>query len=139
MKPAVTSPPALARDIPATFEAIDAFCGALRKWLSSRSLSNLEFKVELVVREGLINAVAHGSKQAPGAFVHCSVRIGRKWMHIEITDQGPGFDWRAEFSTPGNDNGCSGRGLQIFREYTDKVVYNPAGNRVLLLVPLPQV
>lgn len=138
MNPSVASPLALAHDIPATFEAIDVFCGDLRKWLSSCGLSSLGFKVELVVREGLINAVAHGAKQAAGETVHCCIRIGRKWLHIEITDHGPGFDWRSGFSTPGNDNRCSGRGLQIFREYAERVIYNAAGNRLRLSILLPR-
>lgn len=48
--------------------------------------------VMLALREALINAVQHGNRQAPGAYVDVSIYQTPDRLRIDVSDEGPGFD-----------------------------------------------
>jgi len=48
--------------------------------------------VMLALREALINAVQHGNRQAPGAFVDVSIHRTPDRLRIDVSDEGPGFE-----------------------------------------------
>ncbi len=48
--------------------------------------------VMLALREALINAVQHGNRQSPSAYVDISIFQRPEQLRIDVSDEGPGFD-----------------------------------------------
>lgn len=96
------------------------------------------FAIQLVMREGLTNAVRHGNALNPYKKVKCNVRINRQsivnlLLHMEIEDQGNGFDWREEQKFKNLDEASEhGRGLMIMEQYVSRYWYNESGNKLTL-------
>jgi serine/threonine-protein kinase RsbW len=90
--------------------------------------------VRLALREALVNAVRHGNQGDPGKQVRVQYRITPEEVHVEVEDEGPGFDPAAvpdptsaeRLEKPG------GGGLLLMRHYLSSVQYNERGNAVLL-------
>jgi anti-sigma regulatory factor (Ser/Thr protein kinase) len=123
---------ALRLKMPSNLAAIEQLCARARAWLEENGLQQDRFTVMLLLRESLSNAVKHGNGNDPALLVDCRLRKGLRWLDILVGDCGSGFDWK-RFSTHRASSGdTSGRGLEIYRLYADKVVFNRRGNRVLL-------
>lgn len=114
---------------------IDAICEALRAFLRSRKLEREIFVVELLAREALNNAVLHGNRQQRGRLAQLALRLGTRWLRLEVADQGLGFDWRKARRKPG-DSATHGRGLLIDHQYADRVRFNRRGNQIQLWLAL---
>jgi serine/threonine-protein kinase RsbW len=92
------------------------------------------FCIHLAVHEALINAIEHGNNGDLSKSVHVEASISPDNCHVEITDQGPGFDSQklpdptdcAHIECPG------GRGVLLMRAFMSRVSYPPPGNRVIL-------
>jgi anti-sigma regulatory factor (Ser/Thr protein kinase) len=120
------------REIPATLAAVEDFCMGVRRWALSMRLPN-RFAAELLTREAMANAAAHGcgcdsSKHITGVL---RVRPGR--LIIAVHDQGPGFDWRAACARTPDMNSCTGRGIAILRQYAHRVRFNQCGNSLIII------
>ncbi len=92
------------------------------------------FAIQLVMREGLTNAVRHGNSLNASKTVTCSVKINSDLLlRMEIEDQGDGFNWREEqrFKTI-DETSDHGRGLMIMEQYFSKYWYNESGNKLML-------
>ena len=96
------------------------------------------FAVELLAREALANAVRHGCGGDENRRVRFSCRIGSRRIVLKVEDEGPGFDWRAALGRPVEEDDVHGRGMALFRLYASRVLFNPSGNRVLLVRPFPE-
>jgi serine/threonine-protein kinase RsbW len=125
-------PAALCLQAPSTPGAIDALCVRARSWLREKGLESDWFAVSLLLRESLNNAVLHGNRNDPELCVDCELRLGRRWLSISVGDSGAGFAWARRRKHRARCEDTSGRGLEIYRIYADKVVFNRKGNRVLL-------
>lgn len=92
------------------------------------------FAIQLVMREGLTNAVRHGNCLNPSKTVRCSVDMKADLMlHMEIEDQGKGFNWKKEQQCRDMDETADhGRGLMIMEQYFSRYWYNESGNKLLL-------
>jgi len=97
----------------------------------SQAPGNL-FEVKLLLREALLNAVIHGSRQDPRYLVTLDALAGDDRLTLSVTDEGAGFNWRAGLNQPASPEAESGRGLTIMSLYADAVCYNAAGNEVTL-------
>jgi anti-sigma regulatory factor (Ser/Thr protein kinase) len=117
--------------IPCTVEAVEEFCLKFREWHSQACLAKELFACELLLREALVNGVAH--TEDPGSFVHCILRGNSHRLLISVRDPGPGFDWRAGRRTPKEECEAGGRGLAIYYRYANKVRFLEAGNGVTLI------
>lgn len=102
---------------------------------SEKLRSNL-FAIQLVMREGLTNAVRHGNSFNVAKLVRCYVKIDQNQMLImEIEDQGEGFNWKKEQSKDIkdlDDDSDHGRGLVIMEQYFSRYWYNERGNKLTL-------
>jgi serine/threonine-protein kinase RsbW len=124
---------ALQYDVPAATASIDRVCREVDVWLGETGLKRERFAVAMLLREGLNNAVLHGRPGSSPGRMRCCIRSGRKWVQIEIEDDGSGFDWRSRMARQAAGIGeCHGRGLQIYKLYADEVGFNRRGNRVRL-------
>lgn len=90
--------------------------------------------MELLLRELMNNAMIHGNGLDAHKQVQVSFRIGMKWIRIQITDEGTGFDWRKTRRTPPDPNAESGRGLAIAMIYAQRVRFNRIGNQVTIWI-----
>ncbi|MBF0112491.1 MAG: ATP-binding protein [Desulfamplus sp.] len=94
------------------------------------------FAIQLVMREGLTNAVRHGNSLNPSKMVRVLVEMRHnEVLYIEIEDQGKGFDWRNEQHKGIDDideDSYHGRGLMIMEQYFSRYWYNDAGNKLTL-------
>ena len=91
------------------------------------------FSIQLVLREGLTNAVRHGNSMDRKKRVRCSVRVKENFaIRVEIEDQGEGFDWRKEQRREPRENEDHGRGLVIMERYFTSYRYNEVGNKLIL-------
>ncbi|MBF0301612.1 MAG: ATP-binding protein [Desulfamplus sp.] len=100
----------------------------------SESFQSHLFAIQLVMREGLTNAVRHGNRLNSSKTVRCSVQIiDNKVVKIEIEDQGKGFNWKKELESKCMDDTLEhGRGLMIIEQYFSKYIYNERGNKLIL-------
>lgn len=92
------------------------------------------FAVRLALHEAANNAFRHGNRGDRAKHVWVRHRVTATEVHIEVEDQGRGFDpnqvpdplVRENLLRPG------GRGLFLMRMYMTWVSYNREGNRVTL-------
>jgi len=116
-------------------EYIDEACKAVTRFLESEQegLAHHLFAINLVLREGLTNAVRHGNKNDPDKLVDFQLKIdGEKFILLKIADQGEGFDWKTQQASelPGKEG--HGRGVHIMETYFTRYSYNPKGNILYL-------
>ena len=110
----------------------DALCLAVREAMGLRQLAPASFPVELLARECLNNAVMHGGQTS--AAIDFSLSVGRKWIRLQVSDGGPGFNWRKRSRKPADAGATSGRGLQICAAYARRIRFNRAGNQITLWI-----
>lgn len=114
---------------------IDQVCKIVTQFLESQhpGIAPHLFSINLVLREGLTNAVRHGNKNDPDKTVEFHLEIvGEKTIHVKITDQGEGFDWKKQSASGISEEADHGRGIPIMGTYVTRYVYNPKGNILYL-------
>lgn len=117
--------------IPCTIDAVEEFCLRFRQWHATACFAQELFACELLLREALVNGVAH--TQDPSGAVSCKLRGDSRRLLISVQDPGPGFDWRSGRRTPKEDCEAGGRGLAIYYRYAHRVRFVEAGNGVTLV------
>ncbi len=117
-----------------TMKNVDKACTLGLKFLS-QLIHNFqhEFEVNLLMREGLMNAVKHGNGLDPAKPVRFSIRVCQPdTILMEIVDQGKGFQWHEVGHDLPEDYSESGRGIFIIRQYCSLVKYNAKGNHLTI-------
>jgi len=122
-------------DFSSTMNNIDAVCEEASHYLRS-AVDGIEkqlFTINLVIREGLTNAVRHGNTNDPGKIVRFELSIIKKEMiKMMIEDEGDGFDWREQRKKNLSDDQDHGRGIIIMETYFSRYSYNEKGNILYL-------
>lgn len=124
--------------LPLTLEGVDGFCLQFRSWYTETRYSAEVFTMELLLRETLANAIAHGGRSGnqesfPGT-VLCVLRSSEARLLIAVRDSGSGFNWRSANRLPNPENlRAGGRGISIYYYYADRVRFNERGNGVTLV------
>ncbi len=106
----------------------------LRQLERQRWVEHDIFGVHLAMEEALANAIKHGNRSDAAKFIHVSCRLTDDLVHIEISDQGPGFD-PTSVPDPTDEAHLElprGRGLMLMRSFMSRVAYNAAGNCVVM-------
>lgn len=122
---------------PSCLENIDAACQVVTQYLLFRLAAvqrpDQMFAVNLVMREGLTNAVLHGNKNDITKDVRVTLKIvDGVSLFIEIEDQGNGFDWRKHKGSEFPLAADHGRGIPIMKTYFTRYAYNEKGNILFL-------
>lgn len=120
------------RTVASRLTETDGLCRSLRDWLSEVGLPARSFAVELLARESLNNAVTHVNRSDVDKKIRLELRVGRKWMRLQVADEGPGFDWRKARRRHHELDSESGRGLALFSLYAEQVRFNRRGNQITL-------
>lgn len=123
---------------PSRLRAVDSACAAIRRLLEQCGAASACFGMDLVARECLNNAVLHGNRRDVRKSIDLAVTVGRRWIRLQVADEGPGFSWRRRDrqAVPG-ESATHGRGLTIMTQYSDRIRYNQAGNRITLWLKKP--
>jgi serine/threonine-protein kinase RsbW len=92
------------------------------------------FGVHLAVGEALENAVVHGNASDASKHVRFLCQISPRKIHVEITDEGPGFnpDNLPDPTAPGRLECPGGRGVLLMRSFMSHVEFRDGGNHVVL-------
>lgn len=115
----------------ASYNEVDLYCLKVEKALKEISLEKEQFSLQLMLREGLINAVKHGCNNNEKLKINCSLLIYDNEYIIEIEDPGNGFNWGSARPESGL-NDTSGRGLSIIRKYSSSFLFNEKGNKLTI-------
>ncbi len=118
-----------------TLKNIDTVCEESNRYLRS-AFSEIEkhlFPINLVIREGLTNAVRHGNAGDPGKIVRFELSIvNQEMIKMMVEDEGDGFDWREQLNELHADDEDHGRGIIIMETYFSRYSYNEKGNVLYL-------
>lgn len=120
---------------PSTMASIDLACEKVTGFLKVHGpdITPALFSVNLVLREGLTNAVRHGNRNDPQKKVILEVRLAASGtIAIKIEDEGDGFDWKAAAQAILPEEQDHGRGIIIMKKYFSKYAYNTKGNILFL-------
>ena len=85
---------ALEQRIPSRLDAAESLCLKIRGLLEATDPGEVGFAVELLARECLTNAVVHGNRNHADKSIRLRLWLGRKWICLEVSDEGPGFTGR---------------------------------------------
>ena len=118
-------------EIGATYKNVDLFCIKAEKAAREQKLDKELFSLQLMLREGLINAVKYGCRNDETLKIQCSFIIYDNEYIIEIDDPGNGFDWRNPIKEASMEK-TSGRGLAIIQKYSSSFSYNEKGNKLII-------
>lgn len=96
--------------------------------------SDLNFKIEIILRELLSNAIEHGCVELNDDQISCHVKIKNNNVILTIEDPGPGFAWRqlelAEMPLLAE----RGRGLPLIYQLSDRLSFNSSGNKATAVI-----
>ncbi|WP_027362540.1 ATP-binding protein [Desulfospira joergensenii] len=112
-------------------ESIDEVCRIAETYLKTNipEISSQMFALNLLMREGLTNAVRHGNRNDSGKDVGFLLKVTDKALvHMEIEDQGKGFDWGKQETSQMEEAEDHGRGIPIMQSYATWYGYNKKGN-----------
>jgi serine/threonine-protein kinase RsbW len=118
-----------------TLENIDDVCMQTTKYLlvHVKEIKKQLFAINLVLREGLTNAVRHGNASDPEKIVRFMLKIDSSdLIRLVIEDQGNGFDWQKQKHVKIPDDADHGRGILIMDTYCSRYFYNEKGNILYL-------
>ena len=121
----------------ASLPLLDRAVAETVRFVTAQNATGSLFDLKLLLREALLNAVLHGSRNDPKRQVTLEARAAEGRLTLVVADQGPGFDWRSGLSNMAPPEATSGRGLTILTLYADDVRYNAAGNVVTLTKAVP--
>lgn len=117
--------------------------------VSSKILSSLSpyelnkdtlFDIRLCTEEAVRNAIVHGSGLRKGSRVSVCYWVDKDRFHIEIEDEGAGFDLNTVPDPTENSNIIkrSGRGVYLIKKLMDRVSFNEKGNKIKMEKALKQ-
>lgn len=120
---------------PSTMDHIDIVIMEAIEYLYMRveDVKKHVFAINLVLREGLTNAVRHGNQNDPEKNIKLSLDVGEKpLIKVSIEDQGDGFDWKNQQGSDLPEFEDHGRGMIIIGSYFTSYSYNEKGNVLFL-------
>ena len=121
---------------PSVLSQIDTAVKTLIAFVHQHRVPCRPFDLELVLREGLTNAVIHGNHLEPARRVQCAIQVRPTDLCVTITDEGEGFAWHDRVTQIPPGDVLTGRGLQLMQLYGFQVHYNATGNVLTLTKPL---
>jgi serine/threonine-protein kinase RsbW len=97
--------------------------------------SDLYGKILIATIEAVNNSIVHGNKLDPKKKVNIDIYTENSNLHINVTDQGPGFDYNKvpDPTTPENIENISGRGVFLMKKLADNLIFNDSGTQVELI------
>jgi len=115
-------------------EAVDLVARHLEASFIDRHL--IRFNLKVALTEALANAIYYGNAQDETKGVAIRVLFGRHAVHLEVTDEGGGFDYRflPDPTLPDTLMLSTGRGLFLIRNLVDEIRFNSTGNSICMIL-----
>ena len=85
-----------------------------------------------MIRESLLNSVAHGNRENPEKKVYLTFTHDCDGIEMTVRDEGEGFNWQNYLTRRQNGLAESGRGLALMSLYSDEMSYNDNGSELIL-------
>jgi serine/threonine-protein kinase RsbW len=123
------------RVIPSDTEAGRRIVDAMLQEMATQHWNEHDiFGVHLAVDEALVNAVSHGNARDASKHVRLSCKVSPVKIHVEIVDEGPGFDAKhlPDPTQPNHWECPGGRGVMLMRSFMNRVEFLDRGNHVVL-------
>jgi serine/threonine-protein kinase RsbW len=97
--------------------------------------SDLYGKILIATIEAVNNSIVHGNNLDPNKKVNIDIFTENLNLHINVMDQGPGFDYNKvpDPTTPENIENISGRGVFLMKKLADNLIFNDSGTQVELI------
>lgn len=92
-----------------------------------------EQRIRMALEEAVLNAWIHGNQKAPDKSVTVRWRFGNDF-HLEVIDEGPGFDYNAVPDPTLDENLIKpfGRGIFFIRYFCDEVCWRKGGRHLVM-------
>jgi anti-anti-sigma factor len=129
-----SAPATLCAKIASRLGEAESLCMKIRELMRANDLVRLSFPVELLARECLANAVLHGNRKQEDKSVSLRLWLGRDWIRLQVSDEGPGFAWQKALRKEADVTASSGRGLRLCALYAERVRFNRRGNEITLWI-----
>lgn len=109
-----------------------------RAFLDHAGVKKDRFRILLLIREALNNAIGVIAKDKPGPLrnIRYFLEISGDQLLIEVEDDGDGFDWKNQMEQSIRPKACNGRGIAIMKKYAAHMCYNEKGNLLKLVIDL---
>ena len=110
---------------------IDGLYARLEATLLENGFESVQLRVRTLLEESVLNAWIHGNKCDPATRLTIRWQI-RDEFHLEVQDQGLGFDPAAVPDPTSSENitRTHGRGIFIMRYFADEVSWEDGGTRL---------
>ncbi len=120
------------------FQALENIIQKVKSFLNTLDIED-DFRLVVVVRELIMNAIEHGNQKNPALKVRASVeKIGDLRFKVIVRDEGTGFDYRGiDLTMPEDPKKIRKRGLALVNSYADQLEFNENGNTVTAYLTLP--
>jgi serine/threonine-protein kinase RsbW len=93
------------------------------------------FDIRLSTEEAVRNAIIHGNKSDASKSVTVTYWVEAGNLHIEVEDEGGGFDYKNIPNPTEKENIMknSGRGVYLIRRLMNRVEFNESGNVIRMV------
>lgn len=126
--------------LPASLKEVDNALPSIMQFLKESSLNGNLFVYNYIIREGLNNAIIHGSQRDSTKTVTLDLQLSKQSLDICIEDEGQGFDWqpllKRQLVSP---DACHGRGIFCMSKLHFQTSFNSKGNILYLHKDLTSV
>lgn len=97
--------------------------------------TDLYGKVLISTIEAVNNSIIHGNKLQPDKMVNVRVNYSESELHIQVSDEGPGFNFYniPDPTKPENIENIHGRGIFLMKNLADDVLFTDEGKSVELI------
>ncbi|MGM0437712.1 MAG: ATP-binding protein [Bacillota bacterium] len=103
------------------------------------NIENLDFRIELALREMLANAIEHGCHNAKNMNISKNelkiivfLKIKNYKLVLSVKDPGKGFEWEKCNLESELSFEEKGRGLKMINEVVDELEFNKSGNQITI-------
>lgn len=121
---------------------VNKFVQNILKLLHSSGINKSTcFDIRLCLKEALINAVKHGSRNKRNLPIRIDYSISDEMFKVSIQDSGSGFDYKhlPDPTVKKNLLKTKGRGIYLIRHLMDEVFFNKDGDRITMIKYLKEV
>ena len=121
-------------DVAVVEEAVELVARHLEGNFADRR--TIRFNLRVALAEALANAILYGNSGDRAKRVGVRVLFGRHTLHVEVSDEGGGFDYRfvPDPTLPFARLRPWGRGLFLIRHLVDEVRFNDTGNSICMIL-----
>ncbi len=115
-------------NFPSSLETVNNVVEKIMNFVESKNYNGNNFKLNLVMREILNNAVEHGNKNDPDLKVNIKFKFHKDSISFQVKDEGSGFNWNLDQSENTDSVKMRGRGIALSKKSGFKLKFNKKGN-----------